>query len=190
MPEGTSGAPFPASLQPHGALRLLVGGFKTPSGRSVGLRDMVAQLKGHRSVHLGGHARIPSLGGKGSITFPCLWPTTQSKKRGERGFQKEAGRDGGNISVKLLRVLNKLHLSNIMIIFFFFSFLAKVSGKERRAVTILQFLLWAALEKKDVGGLGLEEGWGKQICPASEPRAWDERWKSSKLRTDYGGVRG
>lgn len=125
MPEGTSGAPFPASLQPHGALRLLVGGFKTPSGRSVGLRDMVAQLKGHRSVHLGGHARIPSLGGKGSIAFPCLWPTTQSKKRGERGFQKEAGRDGGNISVKLLRVLNKLHLSNIMIIFFFLL----ISGK-------------------------------------------------------------
>lgn len=121
MPEGTSGAPFPASLQPHGALRLLVGGFKTPSGRSVGLRGMVAQLKGHRSVHLGGHARIPSLGGKGSIAFPRLWPTTQSKKRGERGFQKEAGRDGGNISVKLLRVLNKLHLSNIMIIFFFSS---------------------------------------------------------------------
>lgn len=124
-PEGTSGAPFPASLQPHGALRLLAGGFKTPSGRSMGLRGTVAQLKGHRSVHLGGHARIPSLGGKGSIAFPCLWPTTRSKKRGERDFQKEAGRDGGNISVKLLRVLNKLHLSNIMIIFFLSHFWQK-----------------------------------------------------------------
>lgn len=47
----------------------------------------------------------------------------------------------------------------------FFSFLAKNSGKEHRAVTILQLLLWAVLEQKDVGGLGIEKVWGKQICP-------------------------
>lgn len=55
----------------------------------------------------------------------------------------------------------------------FFSFLAKVSGKKHRAVTIQQFLLWAVLGKKDVGGLELEESWGKQICLVSEPRVWD-----------------
>lgn len=70
---------------------------------------------------------------------------------------------------------------------FFFSFLAKISGKEHRVLTILQFLLWAVLEEKDVGGLGIEEGWGKQICPVSEPRVWDVRWKSGKVWTDYRG---
>lgn len=39
----------------------------------------------------------------------------------------------------------------------YFSFLAKISGKEHRAVTILQILLWAVLEEKDVGGLGIEK---------------------------------
>lgn len=37
-----------------------------------------------------------------------------SERRGI-GFQKCAGRDRGNISVKLLRVLNKLDLSNIVV---------------------------------------------------------------------------
>lgn len=68
--------------------------------------------------------------------------------------------------------------------------MAKVSGKEHRAVTIPQFLLQAVLRKKDVGGLGLEESWGKQICPVSEPRVWDANWKNGELRADFEETKG
>lgn len=92
----------------------------------------------------------------------CQRPT----ERTGGGFQEEAGRDGGNISVRLLRVLNKLDLSYTVVwLGYFFHFSRKNSGKEHRAVTILQFLLWAVLEQKDVEGLGIEKVWGKQICP-------------------------
>lgn len=40
-------------------------------------------------------------------------------------------------------------------------------------MTILQFFLWAVLEEKDVGGLGIEKSSRKQLCPVSESSVWD-----------------
>lgn len=98
---------------------------------------MPSQLEEDRSTHPGGCAGLPMPWDSSSISVSLLMASKTAQERRERDFQKCAGRDRGNTSVKLLGVLNKLDLSNIVVWLGFLSFLAKISGEEHRAVTIL-----------------------------------------------------
>lgn len=156
---------FPVPFQLHGNqssqvirrwLKIL---GQTPVGETQGLGSQCFSSFRRTEDAVGCYTELLVPQDSSSISFPC----SLTKRKGW-GFQKYSGRDSGNISLKLPRISNKSDLSNIvvwvwlLVFFFFFSFLAKTSGKEYRAMTTLQFMLWAVLEEKDVGGLGIEKG--------------------------------
>jgi len=86
-------------------------------------------------------------------------------ERRERGFQKEAGRDGGNISVKLLRVFNKLDLSNIVVWLGFFLIFGKNFWQGAQSCDHIAILAMGCIRGKACGRSWNREELGETDIP-------------------------